>query len=170
MWLQFGFEMVPCNEDVIAAPMQLHAPTHLETGLVWYSGSASRATVEKPIHAPKPPTLTNEKSAEADLKSKVSCLVSCWIYHLTSSALLSLVQVLCLSERGCEGEQGRDKAKGAGEKVCRAWFKGYQPQQIARLSTRGLSNERFIERGTLRYDEVSFWLAIVLWFGMWPLW
>lgn len=70
------------------------------------SGCASKATVEKPIHAPKPPTLTNEKSAEADLKSKVSCLVSCWIYHLTSSALLSLVQVLCLSERGCERSAG----------------------------------------------------------------
>ncbi len=37
-------------------------------------------------------------------------------------------------------------------------------------NVQGLGWEWFIERGTLRYDEVSLWLAIVLWFGMWPLW
>lgn len=65
------------------------------------------------------------------------------------------------------GEERGETADGEGSRARLTGKQGYRPISVCPGQ---LGNDRLTERGTLRYDEAFFWLVIVLWFGMWPLW
>lgn len=61
-----------------------------------------------------------------------------------------------------ERRRGEERGGSADGKVSRARLTRRQGYRPASVCPGALGDERFTERGTLRYDEIYFWSAIVL--------
>ena len=79
---------------------------------------------------------------------------------LSSAAVFQFRGAGALSQR----ERRREESRGGKERreEPEKSVRGMKKRIPAAFSSWELGNDRFFEKGTLRYDEVYFWLAIVL--------
>ena len=83
-----------------------------------------------------------------------------WFHGVVCSLPIGVAD-LSQDARG-ERRRGEERGENADGKVSRARLTGKQGYRPVSVCPGPLGNERFTERGTLRYDEVYFWSVIVL--------